>query len=121
MYLDTRSHDADDLRCDICIVGGGPAGIAMAHDLIGPGFAVVLLEAGGFEIDADSQAIYEGDVIGHDFPDQVQGFGGGGDGAHGFNLLFSRRSTCFSSGRRSALFRLSSMLSCSSSFNSSAR
>ena len=68
MYLDTRSHDADDLRCDICTVGGGPAGIAMAHDLIGSGFAVVLLEAGGFEIDADSQAIYEGDVIGHDFP-----------------------------------------------------
>lgn len=37
-----------DLRTvDLCVVGGGPAGLALASALIGSGMSVVLLESGG--------------------------------------------------------------------------
>ncbi len=35
------------LECDLCIVGGGPAGIAIAHALRGTGLRIILLESGG--------------------------------------------------------------------------
>ncbi len=51
-----------DLQADICIVGAGAAGIAMAMELIDSGLEVLLLESGGFEFDAKTQSLYEGSV-----------------------------------------------------------
>lgn len=52
--------EGQDLQADICIVGAGAAGIAMAMELIDSGLEVLLLESGGFEFDAKTQSLYEG-------------------------------------------------------------
>ena len=50
------------LRADVCIVGGGPAGITLALALADSGLAVLLLEAGRHPLDARAQALYEGEL-----------------------------------------------------------
>ena len=50
------------LRTDVCIVGGGPAGISLALDLSERGISVVLLESGHFKFDPTTQSLYEGEV-----------------------------------------------------------
>src|ERR1700759_454169 len=52
MEIDLAQHDSsatgsDLLRAPICIVGGGIAGLTLAHKLVTPGLEVLLLEAGG--------------------------------------------------------------------------
>lgn len=63
MILDADAlADAAPLTADICIVGGGAAGITLALDLIDSGLDVLLLESGGWEAEAQTQALYEGEV-----------------------------------------------------------
>lgn len=50
------------LRPDVCVVGAGPAGIALALTLSAGGLSVVLLEAGLVDEDAPTQSLYEGEV-----------------------------------------------------------
>lgn len=47
---------------DICIIGGGMAGIGMALALAGRGLSVCLLEAGGSHYSQASQRFYEGET-----------------------------------------------------------
>lgn len=63
-------HDARDLpdghtiESDVCIIGSGAAGLAVAsHFLDGPA-RVALLESGGFEAEGSIQALYEGTMAG---------------------------------------------------------
>jgi len=49
------------ISADICIVGGGAAGITLAIDLAERGVSVVLLEGGGLSPDALTQQLYEGE------------------------------------------------------------
>jgi choline dehydrogenase-like flavoprotein len=63
MILDALDlPDQRTLTADICIVGAGAAGIAMALELIGCGMEVLLLESGGFDEDPPTQALYSGSV-----------------------------------------------------------
>lgn len=48
------------LRADLCIVGAGAAGIAIAREMIDRDLDVVLLESGGLEFEAETQALYRG-------------------------------------------------------------
>ncbi|MEJ7931946.1 GMC family oxidoreductase [Ramlibacter sp. AN1015] len=50
------------LEADVCIVGGGPAGISVALSLADTGLSVLLLEAGRKPQDRAAQALYEGEV-----------------------------------------------------------
>jgi choline dehydrogenase-like flavoprotein len=50
------------LRCDVCIVGGGPAGIAIARELAGSTASVILLESGGWKETAETRDLYRGHV-----------------------------------------------------------
>ncbi|MDB5744873.1 MAG: dependent oxidoreductase [Polaromonas sp.] len=50
------------LQADVCIVGSGPAGIALALDLSERGFEVVMLESGHAAENPSTQSLYEGDV-----------------------------------------------------------
>lgn len=50
------------LQADVCIAGGGAAGISLALSLSGQGLRVVLLESGREGEHAPSQALYEGEV-----------------------------------------------------------
>lgn len=60
---------AEDLACDICIVGAGPAGIVLAVELIDSGMNVILLEAGGEKPDAFSQSFFDGKSVNRAHPD----------------------------------------------------
>ena len=60
--LERVAHGAR--RFDVCLIGSGPAGITLATELGARGWSVLLLEAGGAHVDPDSQAMYEGEVVG---------------------------------------------------------
>lgn len=63
MMQDARDlTDGTALRADICVVGAGAAGIAIALEFIGSGIQVLLLESGGLEFEEDTQALYSGSV-----------------------------------------------------------
>jgi choline dehydrogenase-like flavoprotein len=53
-----------DVGADLCIVGAGAAGIAIARTFIGSSVTVCLIESGGLAGEEKSQALYEGDSIG---------------------------------------------------------
>ncbi|WP_095588514.1 GMC oxidoreductase [Actibacterium ureilyticum] len=55
-----------ELQCDLCIVGGGAAGISIALEMIGTGLDVVLLEAGFIGFDDRAQSLYDGPNLGID-------------------------------------------------------
>ena len=61
MILDVNDFpDGHAWTADLCIVGSGAAGIAMALEFIRTGTRVLLLEAGGESPRAEDQALYEG-------------------------------------------------------------
>jgi choline dehydrogenase-like flavoprotein len=66
MILDfqTDGREALDRTFDVCVVGSGPAGITLARRLASQGLDVALMEGGGLELDARSQALYEGALTG---------------------------------------------------------
>ncbi|MDQ2805271.1 MAG: GMC family oxidoreductase [Pseudomonadota bacterium] len=51
------------LCTDICVIGGGAAGIALALQFLRGGQNVLVLESGAETADAVTQALYEGDVV----------------------------------------------------------
>jgi choline dehydrogenase-like flavoprotein len=73
VLIDARSVPKDKiLEADVCIVGGGAAGITLAREFIGQSFQVCLLESGGLELDQETQALYGGESVGVPyFPLQV--------------------------------------------------
>ncbi len=66
MIIDGRSVPAgSSLEADACIVGGGPAGIALGLRLAeSPGRTVILLESGGLEFDRAAQSLARGETAG---------------------------------------------------------
>ncbi len=61
---------AVELRTDVCVVGGGPAGIAFSIRLAETtGLSVILLESGGTEPSPEAQTLNEGESIGLDYYD----------------------------------------------------
>lgn len=60
-FIDARSvPKGTTLETDLAIIGGGPAGIALALALAGAPFRVLLIESGGMEFDAATQKLYAG-------------------------------------------------------------
>lgn len=55
-----------DKTFDICIIGAGAAGITLAIYLK-KNFNILLLEGGGFEFSNESQEIYKGKNVGHEY------------------------------------------------------
>jgi choline dehydrogenase-like flavoprotein len=53
----------DVLACDVCVVGGGAAGITAALELENAGLQVILLEAGGTKWDPRCQDLYKGNIL----------------------------------------------------------
>lgn len=65
MKIDGRTPSANPSpKYDVLIVGGGPAGITLAREMIPSGLTIALLEGGGEDFDADSQSLFVGDVTG---------------------------------------------------------
>jgi choline dehydrogenase-like flavoprotein len=61
------------LEADLCIVGGGAAGITIARELTGGPLSVILLESGGEQGDAETQALYAGENVGEPIPGGIGG------------------------------------------------
>ncbi|MCA9998465.1 MAG: GMC family oxidoreductase, partial [Anaerolineales bacterium] len=62
MVIDARSMPNQEVvEADLCIIGGGAAGIAMAREFAQTAVRVVLLESGGFDFDTKTQSLYAGD------------------------------------------------------------
>ncbi|CAN5404229.1 GMC family oxidoreductase [soil metagenome] len=76
MITDAKSiSNATCLQADVCVIGGGPAGIALTLDLSARGFSVVLLESGYMGEDPKTQSLYEGEVANeqlHSPPDKYR-------------------------------------------------
>ncbi len=69
MHKDARRvADQSLISTQVCIVGAGPAGIAIARELNGQNFDVVLLESGGFEFDPAVQDLSRGTNGGDPYP-----------------------------------------------------
>src|SRR6478609_7783706 len=65
MYRDARKLENDSIiEGDICIVGAGAAGISLAMEWINTPYKVILLEGGGFELDARMQDLFRGKSVG---------------------------------------------------------
>lgn len=64
MFLDAHTLKETTLKADICIAGGGAAGMTLALDLRASGQSVILLESGGFRREAETQRLSDGRMIG---------------------------------------------------------
>ena len=68
MHTDARTLDDNSLiEGDLCIIGAGAAGISMALDWDGAPQRIILLEGGGFNVEADMQDLYAGESVGHPY------------------------------------------------------
>jgi len=68
MLVDSRLLETGTaVEADLCIVGGGTAGLTLAREFIGAPVTVCLLESGGREPDAETGSLDEGDNIGHPY------------------------------------------------------
>ncbi len=65
MLIDARRLDEGQLlQTEICVIGGGAAGITLAMELENRGIDACLLESGGLEPDADTLDLYRGENAG---------------------------------------------------------
>jgi choline dehydrogenase-like flavoprotein len=72
MFLDANGIDSETIiTTQVCIVGGGMAGLAIARDLSDLKIQSCVIESGGFEPDAETRDLYRGECIGlpYDFAD----------------------------------------------------
>ena len=66
MIIDARKDlkTGDIVEADLCIVGAGAVGIAMALEFNGSTKKVAMIESGGFELEARTQSLYKGYHVG---------------------------------------------------------
>ncbi|WP_031556365.1 FAD-dependent oxidoreductase [Parvularcula oceani] len=68
MHEDFETAGADSaIDTDICVIGGGAAGITAARRLLALGHSVTLLESGGLDYEADTAALNQGRIVGEDY------------------------------------------------------
>jgi choline dehydrogenase-like flavoprotein len=74
MFADARNVPKDTaVETDVCIIGGGAAGITLAREFSGSPFRVIVLESGDFEYDPSTQALYAGPSVGPQTYDPLDG------------------------------------------------
>ena len=62
-------RDANDIEAgakldyDVCIIGGGVAGLTIAGELLGEELSVCVLESGGEQYDSQTQELYRGSAV----------------------------------------------------------
>src|SRR5262245_42720321 len=81
MFVDARSlPSATIIETDVCIIGAGAAGIALARELSTAPLHVTLLESGGMEFEAETQELNQGQSVGQPVHDlmasRLRFFGG---------------------------------------------
>ncbi len=75
MFVDARTlPDGAAIDADLCIVGAGPAAIAIARELAGLGIRIVLIESGGIKPEIRRKYLDRGSSVGYQY----------------YNLMFTR-------------------------------
>lgn len=70
MITDSRDlPSGHTIRKPVCVFGSGPAGLSLALRLSAQGLDVVIVEAGGREVEQESQDFYRGAVVGDPYFD----------------------------------------------------
>jgi len=65
MFIDTRQlDDGSFIQSEVCIIGGGVAGISLALEFEKHGLETCVLESGGFKSDEATRDLYRGESIG---------------------------------------------------------
>lgn len=64
MLLDSLAQAIPSVNFDLCIIGAGAAGITLAREFVSSRHKVLLLESGGRGAEAETQALYESEVVG---------------------------------------------------------
>jgi choline dehydrogenase-like flavoprotein len=59
-----KSAVPDDIQTDLCIIGAGAAGIAIAHSLVGTPINICVLESGGWKGEETHQSLNDGHSAG---------------------------------------------------------
>jgi choline dehydrogenase-like flavoprotein len=68
MIIDIEEYSSNEAAvCDLCVAGSGPAGLAIAVEFLDLSYKVLVVEGGGLEYTEESQQIYQGDVVGHEY------------------------------------------------------
>lgn len=62
-----RNPEAAARGFDVCVIGGGAAGVSIARELTRAGHEVCLAESGGLDFEEKTQGLYAGANIGHDY------------------------------------------------------
>lgn len=66
-------HDGNStkgkIQGDVCIVGGGVAGLVLANELVVSGRKVLLIESGNINYDQETQSLYKSNSADYPFPD----------------------------------------------------
>lgn len=64
MIDEHHPDDGHELRADLCVIGAGPAGIAISSEFLNKHIEVLLVESGGHEPDAATELLNEGENAG---------------------------------------------------------
>jgi choline dehydrogenase-like flavoprotein len=65
MIDDLAAHgDGADLAADLCVVGAGPAGLALAREFLGSRTSVIVVESGGVRPEPEVEPLKEGEAEG---------------------------------------------------------
>ncbi len=69
MFIDGRTvPSGTTIETDLAIIGAGAAGITLARELRDGPYRIALIESGGLDFDAETQALYEGQSTGVTYP-----------------------------------------------------
>jgi choline dehydrogenase-like flavoprotein len=69
-FVDIRTLPADStIETDVCVIGSGPAGLAIATELATSRLKTALVESGDLSFDVATQALAAGTSIGVSYPD----------------------------------------------------
>lgn len=79
-FIDSRQiPHAQEISCDLCVIGTGAAGITIAREFAGRDLKVVMLESGGLYYEEEAQDLADLVVTGHGYPEdatRLRFFGG---------------------------------------------
>lgn len=64
MIIDLDEHPGAAFSADICVVGTGAAGMALASQLFASGRSVIFAESGGMDFDPRIQSLYRSEIAG---------------------------------------------------------
>lgn len=74
MLVDLEKNiETDTLKCDICVVGTGAAGLAIASELLKTDLKVIFVESGGLQYEKATQSLYDTEISGLAHPGSTRG------------------------------------------------